>query len=133
MSKNYHNTISIFADPKAIRRQVTRIVTDSKPPEQPKDPDKCNVFAIWRHFAAAEAVEDNRQLYRRGGLAYSDIKQELYELLLAKFNADYQVYKNYMSNTSAINRILKRGAETFCSNVRLMLAINESIIVFVAH
>jgi tryptophanyl-tRNA synthetase len=111
MSKNYHNTIPIFAGPKIIRRQVMRIVTDPKPPEQPKDPDQCNVFAIWRHFAPAEAVEDKRQLYWRGGLAYSDIKQELYDLLLVKFDAGYQVFKKYMMDTSAIDRILKRGAK----------------------
>jgi tryptophanyl-tRNA synthetase len=111
MSKNYHNTIPIFADPGIIRKQVMRIVTDSKHPDEPKNPDKCNVFAIWRHFAPADAVESKRRLYRRGGLAYSDMKQELCELLLAKFDAEYQVYKNYMSNTSAIDRILKRGAK----------------------
>jgi hypothetical protein len=110
MSKNYRNTIPIFADPRTIRRQVMRIVTDSKPPEQPKDPEECNVFAIWQVFAPAQAVEDKRQLYWRGGLAYSDIKQELYELLIAKFDADYQVYQNYMRDTRAIDRILKRGA-----------------------
>lgn len=111
MSKNYRNTIPIFADPRTIRRQVLRIVTDSKPPEQPKDPEECNVFAIWRHFAATEAVEDKRQLYWRGGLAYSDIKQELCDLLIAKFDAGRQVYKNHIRDTRAIDRILKRGAE----------------------
>ena len=111
MSKNYRNTIPIFAEPETIRRQVMRIVTDSKHPDEPKDPDKCNVFAIWRHFAPAEAVEYKRQLYWRGGLAYSDIKQELYNLLLAKFDAGYQVFKRYMLDTSAIDRILKRGAK----------------------
>lgn len=111
MSKNYRNTIPIFADPKIIRRQVMRIVTDSKTPEQPKDPERCNVFAIWRHFAPADAVEDKRQLYRRGGQAYRDIKQELYDLLLAKFGAGYQVYNQYMDDTRAIDRILTRGAQ----------------------
>jgi tryptophanyl-tRNA synthetase len=111
MSKNYHNTIPIFADPKIIRRQVMRIVTDSKPLEQTKDPDQCNVFAIWRHFAPAKAVEDKRQLYWRGGLAYSDIKQELCELLIAKFDAGRQVYENYIRDTRAIDRILNQGAE----------------------
>jgi len=111
MSKNYRNTIPIFAAPEIIHRQLMRIVTDSKSPGQPKDPDQCNVFAIWRHFAPAEAVEDKRQLYRQGGLAYRDIKQELYELLLAKFEAGYQVYKNYMRDTSAIDQILNRGAK----------------------
>ena len=88
-----------------------RIVTDSKHTDESKNPDKCNVFAIWRHFAPAEAVQDKRQLYWRGGLAYSDIKQELYDLLLAKFDADYRVYKNYMRDTRAIDQILQRGAE----------------------
>ena len=111
MSKNYRNTIPIFADSRTIRRQVMRIVTDSKPPEESKNPEECNVFAIWRHFAPAKAMEDKRQLYWRGGLAYSDIKQELYELLIAKFDADYQAYKNYMRDLPAIDRILKRGAE----------------------
>jgi len=111
MSKNYRNTIPIFADPKIIRRQVMRIVPDSKTPEQPKDPDQCNVFAIWRHFAPADAVQDKRQLYWRGGQAYSEIKQELYELLLTKFGAGYQVFNQYMQDTTAIDRILKRGAE----------------------
>ena len=111
MSKNYRNTIPIFADPKTIRRQVMRIVTDSKHPDEPKNPDKCNVFALWRHFASTEAVEDKRQRYRRGGLAYSDIKQELCELLLSKFVAGHQVYKNYLRDTGAIDRILKRGAK----------------------
>ncbi len=111
MSKNYRNTIPIFADPRTIRRQVLRIVTDSKPPEQPKDPEECNVFAIWRHFVPPQAVEDKRQLYWRGGLAYSDIKQELCDLLIAKFDAGRQVYKNHIRDTRAIDRILKRGAE----------------------
>lgn len=110
MSKNYRNTIPIFADRETIRKQVMRIVTDSKHPDEPKNPYNCNVFAIWRHFAPADAVEDKRQLYCRGGLAYSDIKQELYELLLAKFDADYQVFRKYMSDTGAINQILKQGA-----------------------
>ena len=56
-------------------------------------------------------MEDKRQLYWRGGLAYSDIKQELYELLIAKFDAGREVYKNYIRDTRAIDRILKQGAE----------------------
>jgi tryptophanyl-tRNA synthetase len=88
-----------------------RIVTDSKHPDEPKNPDHCNVFAIWRHFAPPDAVESKRWLYRRGGLAYSDMKQALYEVLRAKFDAEYHVYKNYIGNPSAIDRILKRGAK----------------------
>jgi tryptophanyl-tRNA synthetase len=100
-----------------------RIVTDSKLPDEPKDPDQCNVFAIWRHFAPADAVEDKRQLYRRGGLAYSDIKQELYELLLQKFAAGYEVFKKYMKDTREIDQILKRGAEKSRTIAKPLLSI----------
>jgi tryptophanyl-tRNA synthetase len=40
MSKTYNNTIPIFTDSKVIRRQVMHIVTDSKPPEVPKNPEQ---------------------------------------------------------------------------------------------
>jgi len=56
-------------------------------------------------------LEDKRQRYLRGGLAYSDIKQELCELLLAKFDVGRQVYTNYLMDTDSIDKILKRGAE----------------------
>jgi tryptophanyl-tRNA synthetase len=110
MSKNYDNTIPIFADPKVIRRQVMRIVTDSKRPEDPKDPESCNVFAIWRHFAPAEAVEAKRQLYLRGGLAYSAIKEELTELLESRFGPARKVYDHLLKDPGAIDRIFEQGA-----------------------
>jgi tryptophanyl-tRNA synthetase len=98
------------------------IVTDSKRPEESKNTEECNVFAIWRHFAPTEAVEKKRQLYLRGGLAYSDIKQELYDLLLAKFDASHQVFKKYMRDTSAIDRILKRGEDKARAIAKPLLA-----------
>jgi tryptophanyl-tRNA synthetase len=114
-----------------IQEQVMRMVTNSKPPEKPKDPEECNIFAIWRHFVPAEAVEDKRQLYWRGGLAYSDIKQELYDLLLAKFDAGYHVFKKYMMDTSAIDQILNQGAkkaraiaEPFLCRIRRQIGID---------
>jgi tryptophanyl-tRNA synthetase len=110
MSKNYDNTIPIFADPEVTRRQVMRIITDSKKPEDPKDPESCNIFAIWRHFAPAGAVEAKRQLYLRGGLAYSAIKEELVELLESRFGTARQAYNDLLRDTAAIDRIFKRGA-----------------------
>jgi tryptophanyl-tRNA synthetase len=47
-SKNYDNTIPLFADDKPLRKQVMRIVTDPKRPEDPKNPDECNVFNIYK-------------------------------------------------------------------------------------
>lgn len=110
MSKNYNNTIPIFADSKTLRKQVMRIVTDSKRPEDPKNPDTCNVFGIYRYFAAPEAVEAKRSLYLKGGLAYSDIKEELYELLENKFGRSRKTYMGLLKDRGHLDAVLIRGA-----------------------
>ena len=111
MSKNYNNTLSIFADAKTRRKQVMRIVTDSKNPADPKNPDKCNVFAVYRHFASQQKIERTRNLYLNGGLAYSDIKQELFDLLDAKFANSRDAFVNLRSDTACLDDILGKGAQ----------------------
>ena len=111
MSKNYNNTIPIFVDAKDLRKQVMRIVTDSKRPEDPKDPDACNVFNIFKYFALPEAIEARRNAYINGGLAYSEIKQELYELLNDVFGGRRDNYKQLMGDKDLLDRILSDGAQ----------------------
>ena len=112
MSKTYRNTIPIFADDKVIRRQVMGIITDSKPPEAPKNPEACNVFSLYQYFAQPEAVEKIRMVYLNGGAKYSDIKKELIELLLERFKEGRRTYEVLLRDNPAIERILKQGAAT---------------------
>lgn len=86
------------------------IVTDSKPPEARKDPDSCNLFSLYRHFAPAGAVEKTRRAYLGGGARYSDIKEELVGFLLAKFKEGRRHYDRLMRDVPAIERILAQGA-----------------------
>ena len=111
MSKNYNNTIPIFADERALRKQVMRIVTDSKRPEDLKDPDACNVFNIFKYFALPEAIASRRDAYLNGGLAYSEIKQELYELLNEFFGGRRENYHQLMDDKDLLDRILSNGAD----------------------
>ena len=111
MSKSYNNVIPLFAPTTQIRKQVRRIVTDSKRPEEPKDPAVCNVFAIYRHFADGDAVEAKRQLYLNGGLGYGDMKQELFELLEATFSSQRDTYNALMENRDELDTVLRQGAE----------------------
>ena len=67
MSKSYDNTIEIFCDEPTLKRKVMGIVTDSTPVDQPKNPETCNLFQIFRHFAPAERVEEVHNLYVNGG------------------------------------------------------------------
>ncbi len=111
MSKNYHNTIPIFADAKALRKQVMQIVTDSKRPQDPKNPDECNVFNIFKYFAPPPAVASRRNIYLKGGLAYSEMKQELYELLNEFFGSRRETYHQFLGDKNHLDRILDQGAE----------------------
>jgi len=110
MSKSYRNTIPIFADEKLIRKQVMRIVTDSKPPEAPKNPEACNLFSLYRHFAPSEDLEETRMIYLKGGARYSDIKNKLIILLLEKFKEGRRIYEALLRDQPAIEQILKQGA-----------------------
>ena len=111
MSKNYNNTIPIFVEEKALRKQVMRIVTDSKRPEDPKNPEECNVFNIFKYFALPEAIESRRSAYLSGGLAYSEIKRELYELLNEFFGGRRETYHQLLDDKNNLDRVLDEGAQ----------------------
>src|SRR4029453_7938825 len=95
MSKSYGKTIDIFAEGKALKKQVMGIVTDSTPAEEPKDPETNNVFALYRLFATPAELEKMADLFRtptlaahpRGGrpFGYGDAKT----MLLAKIDATF--------------------------------------------
>ena len=111
MSKNYDNTIPIFADAISLRKQVMRIVTDSKRPEDPKNPDECHVFNIFKYFASPQAIASWRNAYLNGGLAYSEIKQELFERLDEFFGSRRTTYRQLLNDKSHLDRILSQGAQ----------------------
>jgi len=111
MSKSYDNVIPMFAAPSKLRKSVMRIVTDSRTPEEPKDPDMDNIFSIYRHFAAEEDIQRVRQLYLQGGMAYSEIKVELFELLEQNFGPARARYDEYMQDWGYLDNVLQKGAE----------------------
>ncbi|NLN69655.1 MAG: tryptophan--tRNA ligase [Chloroflexi bacterium] len=110
MSKSYNNTIPIFAPENEIRKQVMRIVTDSKRPEDPKDPQDNTLFTLLSFFASPERLEEIRQLYLHGGAAYGDLKKELAELILAHFANARDHYHELMHDRGYINDVLAQGA-----------------------
>ena len=77
MSKSYNNTLELFEDPKAQRKKIMRIVTDSRPMEEPKDPESDHLFQLYRLVATDSEREAMAALYRRGGFGYGEIKKAL--------------------------------------------------------
>ena len=85
MSKSYGNDIAIFLEGKPLKKRVMAIVTDSTPVEDPKDPDTCSAFALWRLFAQEDEIAGMRERYRAGGLGYGEVKKDLLGRIEAHF------------------------------------------------
>ena len=110
MSKSYNNFINIFLPEKELKKVVMSIVTDSKGLEEPKDPDTCNVFNLYKLVATAQQTEGIRAKYLAGGFGYGHAKTALLEALLDKFAAARDTYNHLMNNPAEIETELKQGA-----------------------
>ncbi|WP_417358475.1 tryptophan--tRNA ligase [Flavobacterium sp.] len=111
MSKSRNNIINIFQEDKPLRKQVMSIETDSTPLEEPKNPDTCNVFAIYKLLATPEQTEQMRGNYLGGNYGYGHAKQALFELIVEKYREPREKYKYYMENLEEVDALLKAGAE----------------------
>jgi tryptophanyl-tRNA synthetase len=110
MSKSYGNTIPIFLEGKALKKRVMAIETDATPVEAPKDPDKCNLFAMLKLFATPERLQEVRDLYVNGGAAYGYLKLELLDLISDYFAEARQKKAEYLADPALLREILKSGA-----------------------
>lgn len=111
MSKSRNNYINIFQEDKPLRKQVMAIETDSTPLEEPKNPDTCNVFAIYKLLATDEQLKQMRANYTGGNYGYGHAKQALFELITEKFKTVREKYSYYMANPAEVDAALKTGAE----------------------
>jgi tryptophanyl-tRNA synthetase len=111
MSKTYGNEIEIFGSKKEIKKRVMRVVTDSKPLEAPKEPETCNVMALYRLLADDDKVKEMEQKYREGGFGYGDAKKALFEVLWDYFEPYREERARLEANPANVEEILKNGAE----------------------
>ena len=111
MSKSKGNIIDIFLPDKQLRKQIMKIKTDSTPLEDPKDPNTCNLFALYKLIATEQQTEDLRTKYLAGNYGYGHAKQAFYELLIEKYAKERELYNYYMNNLSEIDKALEIGAK----------------------
>jgi tryptophanyl-tRNA synthetase len=111
MSKSLNNFINIFLPEKELKKIVMSIVTDATPLEAPKNPDTCNVFALYKLIANEQQIAEMHTNYLKGGYGYGHAKTALYELMLEKFKTQRERYDHYMNNRSELDTKLKIGAE----------------------
>ena len=110
MSKSRNNIINIFLDDKALRKQIMSIESDSTPLEEPKNPDTCNTFGIYKLIANQEQIAVMRQNYLGGNYGYGHAKQALFELICENFKTEREKYNYYINNRSEVDALLKKGA-----------------------
>ena len=111
MSKSYDNTLELFQTPKQTKKRCGKIVTDSTPLEDPKDPASCNVLALLRLMAEAAEIAEIEASYRAGGYGYGHAKNRLAELINEKFAPARERYIKLEADRDTVRDILREGGK----------------------
>ncbi len=116
MSKSYGNTIPLFGDgnpqidpEKALKKAIAQIVTNSQAPEEPKDPESCNIFEIYKAFATVDEIKALADKYR-AGIGWGEAKDILFHKINDEIAPMRQRYLDLMNNPKELEEILQQGA-----------------------
>jgi tryptophanyl-tRNA synthetase len=110
MSKSYNNTLEIFEDPRAQRKKIMRITTDSRPMEEPKEPESDHLFQLYSLVAGDAERNEMAALYRRGGFGYGEVKKALADAA-ERYFADARARREEFANQpNRVSEILSDGA-----------------------
>jgi tryptophanyl-tRNA synthetase len=126
MSKSHGNTIPLFAPPAEQAKLIRRIVTDSRHPDEPKDPDGCTLIALLDAFADPAAAQEVRSRYRTGGIGYGDVKALLADQLHTTLAPLRDRYQALLADSPRLDAALQAGerhaAQRAAETLRLMSA-----------
>jgi tryptophanyl-tRNA synthetase len=111
MSKSYNNVIPLFLPEKKLRKTIMKIVTNSQSIEEPKDPDNCSVFALYKVFASEEQQAKLRERYLAGGMGWGHAKQELFEVINEQLKGPREKYFELLEDREYVEKVLREGAE----------------------
>jgi tryptophanyl-tRNA synthetase len=130
MSKSYGNTIDIFAEGKPLEKIVKGIVTDSKTVAEPKDPENCNVFALYSLFASEQEKQALAARYRQGGMGYGEAKRLLLENIESYFALARQKRKGLQERPDYVEDVLRAGAARARSEAESTMALVREAVGF---
>jgi tryptophanyl-tRNA synthetase len=111
MSKSYNNIIPVFASPDEIKKIIARVKTDSSKVEDPKDPDACIIYNIYKLLAPADQVKAFRKRFTDGGLSWKEAKDTLADMIIDHFAPARARYNDLMNDKGEILKILKKNEE----------------------
>ncbi len=110
MSKSYGNVIPLFEDDKAIKKAIFSIKTDSRPLEEPKNPDEILVYEIYKSIATPEQLKEMGDGLRQGKLGYGHIKNMLLDAVINEVKDSREKYNYYMAHYNEVEEMLANGA-----------------------
>jgi tryptophanyl-tRNA synthetase len=110
MSKSYNNALELFEDAKAQRKKIMRITTDSRPMDQPKEPETDHLYQLYSLLATDEEREQMAALYRRGGFGYGDVKKALADVAERFFAEPRARRAELAAHPERVHEILADGA-----------------------
>lgn len=110
MSKSYDNTIPLFAPESELKKKIMRIITDSKTPDEPKNPDESTIFQLYQHFATTGEIKKLREMFVTGGMGYGTAKTMLFEKINSVLSDARREYDRLLANKSELDAILNDGA-----------------------
>ena len=110
MSKSYGNVIPIFADDKEIKKAVFSIKTDSRPMEEPKNPEEILVYQVYKSVAPADKVAEMAYGLENGKLGYGHIKNMLLDAIIDLVKESREKYQYYMEHFEEVEAMLEEGA-----------------------
>jgi len=112
MSKSYNNTLEVFEEPGVLRKKIMRIKTDSRPMEEPKDPETDHLFQLYSLLASPQQREEMAATYRRGGFGYVEVKRALADLAVDYFAEARERRRQLEGKPEELRQILGDGAAT---------------------
>ena len=111
MSKSYDNALELFEPPGKIKKKIMRIVTDSTPVEEPKDPEKCTVFTLLSLATSDDETKQWEQRYRQGGMGYGEAKKRLAEVINELLDPFRSRYDELAKDSDYVQDVLRDGGK----------------------
>ncbi len=127
MSKSYGNTIPLFGTDEEIKKAVMSIVTDSKSPDEPKNPEEDNIFALHKLFSTSMLPEIEKR-YREGGIGYKESKDILFENIITFISPMREKRGALLKNKEQLEKVLKNSGAIAHSQAKAkMLDIKKKV------
>jgi tryptophanyl-tRNA synthetase len=131
MSKSYGNIIPLLSTEKQLKKSISKIVTNSLEPGDPKDSSNCTVFALYKYFATKQMIDELKDDYKNG-ISWGDAKNKLFEVVNNTVRPIRESYETLLEDRDLINDLLSDGsnkvrpiAKELLDSIRSSVGINK--------